>query len=390
MSDKYSDTRFFFAKLGCCIPVESYAWIIIVLFLCFLFVLLFCLLATATVRWLYKRRMRKRLSVLKEKYTLEQKMKFEFENRLSYLAAKHQINKKNVGIAKKSTEPQPSASGGNSKNIRMTYPTTHTRPRQLFRNQRDSSVDDTPVAMSALPSDTKLAEPKIVERPPSIQRVVTVNQSQEPPPPPHFSAPMAPVPSPPVPTPPPPPPPHAVVAAVSAPPMFTRALAPPSKPTTIATTTATSLEHAHSPSEPIASTPKSSATNEVSPTSSSQYNQAVRDSSESEPPKVDYSSNNIVSPPMESDKVSSRREAAGGARKELKYWMAMSSKTFSTSASSRGWTLDSTGTDRYQKAASTNSSVQVRSHLSQYKTASDSGSDKFRHGAFVFDTSNTS
>ncbi|CAI5442617.1 unnamed protein product [Caenorhabditis angaria] len=86
-------SSFFFASYGCCVPIETYAYIVTVLFVFTILVILFCFLATATVRWLYKRRMRKRLHDMKEKIVTEQRMKQENEAKLNYLAQKNQMNK---------------------------------------------------------------------------------------------------------------------------------------------------------------------------------------------------------------------------------------------------------------------------------------------------------
>ncbi|EGT33825.1 hypothetical protein CAEBREN_04697 [Caenorhabditis brenneri] len=93
MSEKYSDDSFFFANYGCCIPTESYAWILVALFITSIVVLLFCMLATATIRWMYKRRMRKRLHDLKRKFLMDQLKAQEFEAKLNFMAQKNKSTK---------------------------------------------------------------------------------------------------------------------------------------------------------------------------------------------------------------------------------------------------------------------------------------------------------
>ncbi|PIC43436.1 hypothetical protein B9Z55_004179 [Caenorhabditis nigoni] len=104
MSEKYSDNTFFFANYGCCIPTESYAWILVALFVTTVLVLLVCMLATATIRWMYKRRMRKRLHDLKRKFLMDQLNAQEFEAKLNYMAQRNKSCQNNDGSRE---EPQP-------------------------------------------------------------------------------------------------------------------------------------------------------------------------------------------------------------------------------------------------------------------------------------------
>uniref|UniRef100_A0A1I7TAA8 Uncharacterized protein n=1 Tax=Caenorhabditis tropicalis TaxID=1561998 RepID=A0A1I7TAA8_9PELO len=89
----YTKGSFFFASYGCCIPTESYAWILVALFITGVIVLFFCMLATATIRWMYKRRMRKRLHDLKKKFLMDQQKAQEFEAKLSFMAQKNKSTK---------------------------------------------------------------------------------------------------------------------------------------------------------------------------------------------------------------------------------------------------------------------------------------------------------
>lgn len=97
MSEQNSENSFFFADYGCCIPTESYAWILVALFVTTILVLLVCMLATAVIRWMYKRRMRKRLHDLKRKFLMDQMKEQEFEAKLNFMAQKNRSFKNEDG-----------------------------------------------------------------------------------------------------------------------------------------------------------------------------------------------------------------------------------------------------------------------------------------------------
>lgn len=169
MSGKYSDSRFFFAHYGCCVPTESYAWILVVMFITTVLVLLFCMLATAVIRWMYKRRMRKRLHDLKRKFVTDQLQAQEFDAKLNYMAQNNRRGGRN--------EEPFAKENGNEKFTIFVDPAQNCAAQHLQNSGKDKKkisnslgqkvatpamdkpiydADDTPIAQSSLASQSDL------------------------------------------------------------------------------------------------------------------------------------------------------------------------------------------------------------------------------------------
>ncbi|EFO94314.1 hypothetical protein CRE_04306 [Caenorhabditis remanei] len=162
------DNTFFFANYGCCIPTESYAWILVALFVTAILVLLFCMLATATIRWMYKRRMRKRLHDLKRKFLMEQFKEEEFEAKLNYVAQK---NKSDVGEEKSKEEGKEKLEilvDQNNQGSQKKKKQSSLQKAVAGGHQPAGPIydrDETPIAQSTLASqsNTNNAKPPIIK-----------------------------------------------------------------------------------------------------------------------------------------------------------------------------------------------------------------------------------
>ncbi|KAK6740228.1 hypothetical protein RB195_008602 [Necator americanus] len=71
---------------GCCVPTTSVVWMIVVLFIFAMITVVFCCLAMFVVRWMYKRRIRKKSESLRTRYTKEDNVRRELEMRLKEIA----------------------------------------------------------------------------------------------------------------------------------------------------------------------------------------------------------------------------------------------------------------------------------------------------------------
>ncbi|UMM15859.1 hypothetical protein L5515_013110 [Caenorhabditis briggsae] len=231
MSEKYSDNTFFFANYGCCIPTESYAWILVALFVTTVLVLLICMLTTATIRWMYKRRMRKRLHDLKRKILMDQLSAQEFEAKLNYMAQRNKSCRNDDGSRE---GPQPEKltifvdpaqkeaekhlnSAKNKKKNSLQKPVVGGPSHGLIYDR-----DETPIAQSTLASQsntnpkmrnenrwmylpksaqakapvktplpddtTPIPTPQIPQIPQKAQAPLPLAQAPPPPPPPHLGS----------------------------------------------------------------------------------------------------------------------------------------------------------------------------------------------------------
>uniref|UniRef100_A0A8R1DSX7 Uncharacterized protein n=1 Tax=Caenorhabditis japonica TaxID=281687 RepID=A0A8R1DSX7_CAEJA len=160
MSGQYSDDRFFFAQYGCCIPTESYAWILVVLFVTTIIVLLFCMLSTATIRWMYKRRMRKRLQDLKRKYMQDQFRAQEFDAKLSHLAfaQRSKLASLPIEIQQDNKTDQVSIVMEPTQNLTQKQLSSKIKAKDGTQQKMNAAIydrDETPKAQSTLASQTK-------------------------------------------------------------------------------------------------------------------------------------------------------------------------------------------------------------------------------------------
>ncbi|CAI2337082.1 unnamed protein product [Caenorhabditis sp. 36 PRJEB53466] len=443
MSGKYSDNRFFFVHYGCCIPTESYVWILVVLFVTTILVLLFCMLATATVRWLYKRRMRKRLQDLKRKYLQDQLKAQEFEAKLNYMAQKNKSTKNDN--SKESLPDKFTIFVDPAQNYAHQYSAkkkrnTHNIPQKAAAPTMQAPPlydrDETPIAQSTLASQSNTNMPNnnrwfypqkhqkgplrpLVSdfkaspnppvlippqhapvHPPPIVIVPTVAQSKSPPKMPDSTQSTSPGPA----------SPKNVVSPIKTKKKSNeKVLAPPSVSTStgITETTGTTDTSASSgtvgttgntdgTTKPTASSDTTQTTSNDSPTvptSSGAVSpkQGKKSSGEDVKQRVQYGQDDIVSPLEKNED----RTAGAGGRGEWKYYYANSvssegkkrapstvtKSSTSHRPSSGSWLIDSTGSNRYDGRGSSRCSSIIKTDSSHYKTASP---EQFPHGAFGF------
>lgn len=75
-----------FFSYGCCVSTSQALWVLIVTFIVAILMIILCVMSAIFVRWVYKRRMRKKIDALKERYRQEDKEKREREQELLQIA----------------------------------------------------------------------------------------------------------------------------------------------------------------------------------------------------------------------------------------------------------------------------------------------------------------
>ncbi|KAF1765012.1 hypothetical protein GCK72_004963 [Caenorhabditis remanei] len=446
MSDKYSGKTFFFADYGCCIPTESYAWILVALFITTILVLL-----------MYKRRMRKRIHDLKRKFLMDTIKAQEFETKLNFVAHKNKGRNEEmsneVGNDKISIYVNPNEQKQNSQKNKKKgslHKAVVNQPGNPMNN------DETPVAQSSLASKSK-TNAKIKNENhwlhlPKNQKPKQVPEEAPPTPSPAYIPPVAPVVTQ-VKAPPPPPPPAQYPPMGTRPPLMVaqpkkgpsnfdfdfdtspvisldQSGTPPSKkiplapPTTTTLTSTTALTSASNftttPSTDKTTTPESTTPLTIGTTTPITTGSTVTSSTiptSSIPPKpsppknknaspgdnvkqnLKFGQEDIVSPIVGAEPVG-RKDGAGGSTEWIGFYENKKSRnpTLSTITKSStnnrrsttgSWLFDSTGSSRsgiasgsVGKTTSTVSSSIIKTDTSSYKTASSV--EKFPHGAYSF------
>ncbi|CAJ0599983.1 unnamed protein product [Cylicocyclus nassatus] len=82
----WSKSSFIWFRHGCCVPTTSVLWMIVVLFIFTIATLLCCCFTMLFIRWLYKRRIRKKTEDVREKYRKKDDRQKENELRLKEIA----------------------------------------------------------------------------------------------------------------------------------------------------------------------------------------------------------------------------------------------------------------------------------------------------------------